>query len=273
METFCGLVSLIQIPRGSSPGITNISLFLCLSLTLHLIHLPQSFLLTLDSHHRGQILGSIIPSSLLFLSQVGPHLACLPYPAPVGLWWLICSSTWPLIVFPKLSLFIQGSAWLFPRYLHMSLSCRLWDCLTSPFFPEPCLDFCSLPWWAHQFHGFYHRSPCWWHPCFDLRPDPSAELQTAYLTPPLRYLTIHIWNVNLSKTELNFWSFTQNPSSKIGCQLVSDVAKRSGFMMTENWLLDLLMWEAVTNRERLKAWWDLRENGRGRIGDNSRGNF
>ena len=75
-----------MMPRGSGTGITHISLFLCLFLTLHLIQLPKFLLLTLLSPNQVQILGSIIPSFFLFLTQVGPHVASLLSQAPVNLW-------------------------------------------------------------------------------------------------------------------------------------------------------------------------------------------
>ena len=56
---FYRLVTLIQILVGPRPRLPCISLFLCLSLTLHLISLLESLHFTLDSPHHVQILRRI----------------------------------------------------------------------------------------------------------------------------------------------------------------------------------------------------------------------
>lgn len=57
--TFYRLVTLIQILGGPRPKLPCISLFFCLSLTLHLISLLESLHFTLDSPHHVQILHRI----------------------------------------------------------------------------------------------------------------------------------------------------------------------------------------------------------------------
>lgn len=125
-----------------------------------------------------------------FFYTGGAHLCSLPSSALLELWWWTCFSIWPSVDFQSSHHSYQALHRLLTPPPH-SLSCcwlPVLGSLTTSFFPDPCLRFCLLLYWAHQFHGFHYRSVCWWLPCFDLQPKsipwiPCCLLNTSLWIP------------------------------------------------------------------------------------------
>lgn len=159
---------------------------------------------------------------------------------------------------PKFSPFLLGSTPSpFPTspLFELLLTTRtgISDCFL---FSWSMLGFLLTPLLISSVSWFYYRSVCWWLPCFDLQPKSIPWIPCCLLNNSLWIPNNIIWDAVCPR--LN-WTYhlSHKPLPvfwvRQGCQLVPNAVDRSSSMMTKNWLLDLPMWEVLTNRETFES--------------------